>query len=618
MRDSALVVIVRAVRRSGLGSVGLRRHATDLSRSTFSVLSLCVVLGSQPVSPVGCWTPIVEVPADQALPSCEIDSDCDDEDVCTADACESGMCIYRIPESVDDGLFCNGTERCVGGSLVHSGNPCAGTNRPACDESSRMCFWCESDGDCDDDDECTVDLCVGGACDHEFIQIDDGLFCNGRESCDSVTGRVMSSGDPCAGHAASFCIEEAQRCAVCAEDSDCDDEDVCTIDLCDADWRCAHILDCAFDDACRGREGCPACFEDAHCDDDNVCTVDTCAGGDCVHDFLDAIDDGLFCNGEDSCEGGELVHAGDPCAGTDFPACDEISDTCFACEIDAECDDGDACTRDWCADRNCLHFVPNPDDGVFCNGAEVCDPLSGEVSRSGDPCIGTDSPYCVERSRSCAECLTDADCGASDCEVSFCGASGACEVERECALHLECAVGEACTPPGCCRESSAEATIDIVPLLDGPYEPGELVDFDICVRRTSLASMPDVRLIQFDFASMESALGEPIEFTFETSSIADDLYRDFGFGTVYNITYEGLSGLPGTILHFAGGGACSKAATFSLRMPDEAGTFVIDVVNENAPNFNTGALLQHGFIETASWWYGDGDLDGGRLVVQVE
>ena len=69
------------------------------------------------------------------------------------------------------------------------------------------------------------------------------------------------------------------------------------------------------------------------------------------------------------------------------------------------------------------------DDGIFCNGVELCDPLDPEADAQGcvpapsDPCE-VDDLVCDERSRSCLESCPDADgdgaadssCGGTDCD----------------------------------------------------------------------------------------------------------------------------------------------------------------------------------------------------------
>lgn len=363
----------------------------------------------------------------------------------------------------------------------------------------------------------------------------------------------------------------------------------------------------------------PDCATDAECDDQSECTRDSCTDGVCIFESIASLDDGVFCNGTESCVGGAIVSSGSPCAGSGRPACDEPSRSCFVCESDADCDDANACTQDICTGGECVHESDDPDDGVFCNGRETCNRSSGAVSSSGDPCEGSSRPICIEGEQRCIECESDAACDDGNaCTADSCGENGSCVNTPECSVNLHCAATETCSTSGCCRSTSAEATIGIVPLVAGPYARGELVEFDLCVRRATPDATPDIRLLQFDFTRTDTALGEPIDFEFETGTIAEGLYGDFSAGRVYNLTFTGRASIPGVILNFAGEGACSRAAGFSLIMPTQPGEYLIDVLNDEAPDNNRGALIQHNFELTVSWWSGDGSLDGGRLVVRVE
>lgn len=64
--------------------------------------------------------------------------------------------------------------------------------------------------------------------------------------------------------------------------------------------------------------GAKPCGDAAACDDGNPCTDDSCEAGFCAYSPNSAsCDDGLFCNGADSCAGGSCsVHTGDPCGGS--------------------------------------------------------------------------------------------------------------------------------------------------------------------------------------------------------------------------------------------------------------------------------------------------------------
>ncbi len=98
-------------------------------------------------------------------------------------------------------------------------------------------------------------------------------------------------------------------------------------------------------------------------------------------------DDGLYCNGEEACVDGGCV-AGSPIV----------------------CDDGIACTADSCDEQSDTCIV-SPDHGVcdnglFCDGEEVCDPTGGGCSAGVAPC-GSDP---------CDEINDICDGGSADCQ----------------------------------------------------------------------------------------------------------------------------------------------------------------------------------------------------------
>lgn len=79
-----------------------------------------------------------------------------------------------------------------------------------------------------------------------------------------------------------------------------------------------------------------------------------------------------------------------------------------ACEVDMDCEDDVACTTNRCIDSEC-RFVPDdaacPDDGLFCNGAEICVAQAGCRSE-GDPCENP-LPICREDTDSCEAPVTE-------------------------------------------------------------------------------------------------------------------------------------------------------------------------------------------------------------------
>jgi hypothetical protein len=136
-----------------------------------------------------------------------------------------------------------------------------------------------------------------------------------------------------------------------------------------------------------GKVGTLECIDAADCDDLNVCTNDACVGNVCQYtNNVNPCDDGIFCNGTDSCRAGICSeHTGDPCAGGAEcnSSCQELTDTCFDTSGTACTDDGNECTDDTCDGGGvCAH--PNNtascDDLIACTEIDTC---------SGGVCNGT-------------------------------------------------------------------------------------------------------------------------------------------------------------------------------------------------------------------------------------
>ena len=236
-----------------------------------------------------------------------------------------------------DGIFCNGTETCN----TTTGDCEAGTP-PDCDDGV---------GCTDDSCDPTADACVNDPNDANCP--DDGMFCNGTEFCDEADD-CSSTGDPCP--PGEICNDTDDICEPigCTVDADCDDGLFC-----------------------NGAESCNTSTNECEagtppdCSDGVGCTVDSCnEGTDSCDNVPDdtSCDNGLFCDGAEFCDPVLDCQAGTP----------------------PDCDDGVGCTDDFCdATSDACANVPNdancPDDGVFCNGTEYCDPAV-DCSSTGDPC----------------------------------------------------------------------------------------------------------------------------------------------------------------------------------------------------------------------------------------
>jgi len=436
----------------------------------------------------------------------------DDANVCTDDVCDgAGACTHPANSaSCDDGLFCTGTDTCSGGSCSHAGDPCPGPDGDAdCVES------------CDEGaDSCTAADPNGSAC-------DDGLFCTGVDTCSG--GSCSHAGDPCPGpdgdaHCVESCDEGADDCtAADPNGSSCDDGLFCTgTDTCSGGSCSLHTGDpcvggseCA--DSCN--ETADDCYEplDTLCTNDaNVCTDDVCDGtGACTHPAnSDPCDDGVFCNGVDTCSGGSCIHPGDPCLGPDGDAdcvesCDEGADSCTAADPNGSaCDDGLFCNaEDLCFNGSCSFHAGDPcpgpdgdadcaescdeggdactaadpngsacDDGLFCSGPDTCSGGSCSL-HAGDPCPGPDADAdCVESCDEGADGCTAADPDGSACDDGlFCNAEDIC-FAGSCTFHA----GDPCPGPdgdADCAESCDEGADDCTaPDLNG----SSCNDGDVC------------------------------------------------------------------------------------------------------------------------------------------
>jgi concanavalin A-like lectin/glucanase superfamily protein/uncharacterized protein DUF2341 len=366
--------------------------------------------------------------------SCQNDQDCNDYVDCTDDTCNllTEICEFTPIDAncPDDGDFCNGTESCDAVSgCVSSGDPCLAGNQ-LCDAANGRCVDCLADADCDDQVDCTDDSCniAAGTCENIANNsncVDDGLYCNGPEICDSQTG-CSSEGDPCLNDGL-ICDEAADECNTCLQDADCNDNIDCTADSCNVQaGTCERVPN------------------------DGLCP-----------------DDGDFCNGNEICDTQTgCIGSGDPCTGGG-QSCDAANSRCVDCLADGDCDDLIGCTDDSCnlATGSCV-YAPNdancPDDNLHCNGTEYCD-SSADCTNSGDPCSALSLP-CDEINDVCVTCgdgvasdTQGEDCDPAApqndncCDVTTCTwtADGDADPQSQCSGAPECRV-DVCDGSGGC------------------------------------------------------------------------------------------------------------------------------------------------------------------------
>jgi hypothetical protein len=417
-------------------------------------------------------------PADGQCKTCLVDTHCNDNNGCTDDTCNAGACVYT-PNSLscDDGLFCTLTDVCSGGTCQGGGERCPGQQ---CDETTDACVQCLTAVHCDDSNICTDNTCVSGVCQFpaNTAPCGDGLHCNGAEVCGGgscLPGTPPDCGDglPCT---ADSCNEATDSCDHAPDDNACNDTLYCNgVESCDVTLGCVT--------------GAPP-----NCDDSIPCTLDACveATDSCSHTPQDGVcDDGLFCNGLETCLAGVGCQTGTApdcsflntqCANG---VCDEATDSCVAQPKpnNTACDDSLFCTfSESCLNGVCTNGTVrtcNEVDGPCLNGVcnETTDSCEAQPVPNGSPC--DDGLFCTVsdscQNGSCSvfvprDCSSlDEQCKDGVCDETLnacvaqslpdgqpCNDGNACNSGETCTNGL-CAGGTpaTCDPPPACRQAGA-------------------------------------------------------------------------------------------------------------------------------------------------------------------
>ncbi len=132
------------------------------------------------------------------------------------------------------------------------------------------CGTCSSFKECDDNNSCTIDSCDGDPpwCKHKLI-----LWCRDSDSC--CPSKCKNEED-----------NDCARLAECSDDSECDDNNTITKDICSGQpKKCSNtnITEClSGDNYCPDNctftldTDCDECLTNEECNDNNPCTYDTC------------------------------------------------------------------------------------------------------------------------------------------------------------------------------------------------------------------------------------------------------------------------------------------------------------------------------------------------------
>lgn len=269
-------------------------------------------------------------------------------------------------------------------------------------------------------------MCAGTDCKYQ-----SGASCQ----CDSY---CESAGDCCPDY-----VEQCKK-ADCKTDTDCDDKNACTTEVCENGKNCKYtsVADggaCDDGKPCTEKDGCKggACkgtnkADGATCDDGEFCTEkDGCKAG--------------VCKGSDKkkdtpCDDGKVCTEGDKCS---------TYGSCFGSAKD--CNDDKPCTTDSCDAKTgkCGHEVKK--DGAYCSDGNSCtekDACKAGVCEATDK---KDDSYCSD-GNSCTtdKCVGGKCAGTPDSSKD----SKACSDDDPCTASTTCSAGKCSGPQDACDDGN--------------------------------------------------------------------------------------------------------------------------------------------------------------------
>jgi hypothetical protein len=197
---------------------------------------------------------------------------CFDNNLCTMDACQIGE-EFAPWEGVDDPEF----------------NPDCTEEHPDwpdCDPKPSNVYLCTNKWkSCDDMDKCTVDSCdQQSGCIHEIDW--DSLDCYCDDDGDCADDELCT---------VEHCDTDLHVCAY--PQLDCNDWDDCTVDSCVPGVGCQHVFDATLS-CCGGKTSICLTNDPSECGDDDPCTTDFC-------DFPPGAECGYCKNVEMDCDDGD-------------------------------------------------------------------------------------------------------------------------------------------------------------------------------------------------------------------------------------------------------------------------------------------------------------------------
>lgn len=387
---------------------------------------------------------------------CVLRDKCVSTDPCQISTCSNGNCILTKDCPLE--TKCNvATCRAVSNKAVCSydnKNQTCGTSDKCitfgCDARDGNCTRTETK--CTPRDKCFDAVCVDGSkgCEQKAKNCDSFTLnkcfvgaCDGTRGC--YTQKVTcDDNNPCT-------LNTCNNATGCEFPPKQDDGNECTEDFCTngvvthQNKTCVDNNPCT-EDSCAPDSGCR--FPKKNCDDNNPCTTDSCSEsvtGGCVNTPIPGCTSCTKPNGDPL-----------PCTATNlcFPAvCNFAAHTCTNTTI--QCDDGNACTNDFCLGGSCEATKKDCTSKNKCEITVSCNPSTGCVYRNNtcddrDPCT-TDS--CNPTDGKCSNIRNDkcVPCGVTSCTWTDPCKPRQCTNESKCENFDPCDDNNLCTTESPCE-----------------------------------------------------------------------------------------------------------------------------------------------------------------------
>jgi len=319
----------------------------------------------------------------------------DDGNACTTDTCNAtGVCTHPARpagSACGDGsnTECTDPDTCNGAGVCLANHEPPGT--PCGDPTDDDCAnpdTCNGAGAClsndvpngdacaDDGNDCTNDICQTGTCVHPFKPVGSACgdpsntTCTLPDTCNAVG--VCQSNHLAAGTLCGSLVDDT-----CTDPDRCDGLGACDAKNAPNGTLCNDLDSCNIGESCQTGVCTGGAAPDCSLAGDQ-CNVASCnpaaTEGNCdtLTPVLDGTgcDDGLFCNGTETCDAGVCGSStGDPCSASG-QTCDEGSDRCVACLVNGDC--GGATPFCETGTHLCVECLIDGD----CDFPDTCNPIT--------------------------------------------------------------------------------------------------------------------------------------------------------------------------------------------------------------------------------------------------